>query len=70
MEKNNLIGITLIFILFYVWVRYNAPSEAEMQAIQATQDSIAMVQAHADSIARLEGTVDDPILVENTDPAI
>ena len=69
MEKNNLIGITLIFILFYVWVRYNAPSEAEMQAIQATQDSIAMVQAHADSIARLEGTVDDPILVENTDPA-
>jgi len=69
MEKNNLIGITLIFILFYVWVRYNAPSEAEMQAIQATQDSIAMVQAHADSIARLGNAEEDPVVLADTDPA-
>ncbi len=59
MEKNNLIGITIIFILFYVWVQYNAPSEAEMKAMQATQDSIAMVQFKADSIARLDGVVAD-----------
>ncbi len=69
MEKNNLIGITLIFILFYVWVRYNAPTEAEMQAMQATQDSIAMVQFKADSIARLGGVVNDPTVGENLDPA-
>ncbi len=69
MEKNNLIGITLIFILFYVWVRYNAPTEAEMQAMQATQDSIAMVQFKADSIARLDGVVDDPIAGAELDPA-
>lgn len=69
MEKNNLIGITLIFILFYVWVRYNAPSEAEMQAMQATQDSIAMVQLKADSIARLGEVVDDPMTSEEIDPA-
>lgn len=68
MEKNNLIGITLIFILFYVWVRYNAPSEAEMQAMQATQDSIAMVQHNADSIARLDGVVADPVMGEEMDP--
>ncbi len=70
MEKNNLIGITIIFILFYVWVRYNAPTEAEMQAMQATQDSIAMVQAHADSIARLGGVVADPIIVASGDSTV
>ena len=69
MEKNNLIGITLIFILFYVWVRYNAPSEAEMQAMQATQDSIAMVQFKADSIARLGGVEADPLVGAEMDPA-
>jgi len=67
MEKNNLIGITLIFVLFYVWVRYNAPSEAEMQAIQATQDSIAMVQVQADSIARLGTETADPIVMAGGD---
>jgi len=68
MEKNNLIGITIIFLLFYVWVRHNAPTEAEMQAMQATQDSIAMVQARADSIARLgPNQVADPIVLANGD---
>jgi len=67
MEKNNLIGITLIFILFYVWVQYNAPSQAEMDAMQATQDSIAMVQVRADSIARLGDVTTDPILVPGAD---
>jgi len=67
MEKNNLIGITLIFILFYVWVQYNAPSQAEMEAMQATQDSIAMVQVRADSIARLGNVTSDPMLVPGAD---
>jgi len=67
MEKNNLIGITLIFILFYVWVQYNAPSQAEMDAMQATQDSIAMVQVRADSIARLGDVTTDPMLVPGAD---
>ena len=65
MEKNNLIGITIIFFLFYLLLRHNAPSEAELQAIQATQDSIAMVQVRADSIARLETA--DPIVASGAD---
>lgn len=69
MEKNNLIGITLIFLLFFVWVKYNAPSEAEMAKMQATQDSIAQVQLRADSIARLD-PLDAQIAATTTDPVI
>lgn len=54
MDRNSLVGFTLIFILFYFWARHNAPSEAEMAAMQATQDSLAQVQAQADEMARNE----------------
>jgi len=69
MEKNNLIGITIIFLLFFILIKYNAPSETEMAAMKAEQDSIAMVQAHADSIARLD-PIDAQLSAPNVDPII
>jgi YidC/Oxa1 family membrane protein insertase len=47
MDKNNIIGLLLIFALLFLWTRFNAPSEAERIA-QQQQDSIQRV---TDSIA-------------------
>ena len=47
MDKNNIIGLLLIFGLLFLWTQFNAPSEAEIAA-QKTQDSIQRV---TDSIA-------------------
>ncbi|MEM1319453.1 MAG: membrane protein insertase YidC [Bacteroidota bacterium] len=53
MDKNNLIGISLIFILFFIWVQINAPSSEELAAQERIQDSLRMVQQRADSLAQL-----------------
>jgi YidC/Oxa1 family membrane protein insertase len=44
MERNNIIGITLIFILFFVWSYINSPSKAELERVQFVQDSLAQVE--------------------------
>ena len=44
MDKNNIIGIGLLVILFFVWVKVNTPSEDEVRQM-AIQDSIAQIQA-------------------------
>ena len=67
MDKNNLIGITLIFLLFFAWAQYNAPSEAEMKEIKRQQDSIAMVQAMQDSLAELPETAKQELNVPEAD---
>lgn len=53
MDKNNLIGVTIVFLLFYIWIQYNAPSQGELAEVQRVQDSIQMVQIRADSLANL-----------------
>ncbi len=53
MDKNNLIGVTIVFLLFYFWIQYNAPTQAELAENQRIQDSIQMVQVRADSLANL-----------------
>lgn len=47
MDKNNIIGLLLIFALLFLWTQYNTPTEAEVAA-QRQRDSIQRVQ---DSIA-------------------
>lgn len=42
MDKNNIIGLLLIFALLFMWTYFNAPSEAELIA-QRQQDSIQRV---------------------------
>ncbi|MEZ4987971.1 MAG: hypothetical protein R2795_23575 [Saprospiraceae bacterium] len=45
MDRNQLIGILLIFGLLMVWQQFFAPTPEELQAEQHRQDSIAMVSA-------------------------
>ncbi len=47
MDKNNIIGLLLIFALLFLWTQFNSPSEADLIA-QRQQDSIQRV---TDSIA-------------------
>ena len=67
MEKNNIIGITLIFALFFVWSYLNTPSQAEIERQQFVEDSIkAANQAlEGEKVADLnESAIDQP----NTQP--
>jgi YidC/Oxa1 family membrane protein insertase len=45
MDRNNVIGILLIFGLFYLWMVMNAPSDVEIAEQKRVQDSIALVEA-------------------------
>ncbi len=54
MDRNTIIGFSLIFILLVVWQQFMAPSPEELEAMQKTQDSIAMVERQKDSLANLE----------------
>lgn len=44
MDKNTIIGIVLIFLLFLVWVKINAPTEEQLAEMQRVEDSIALAQ--------------------------
>lgn len=44
MDKNQLVGIFLIFSIVMVWSILQAPSEAQLAAQKRTQDSLAQVQ--------------------------
>lgn len=51
MDRNNIIGIGLLILLFLVWVKINQPSAEEM-AEMAMQDSLAQVeQLRLDEVA-------------------
>jgi len=55
MDRNTIIGIVLIFGLFYLWAQINAPSQEELAERKRMQDSIAMVeQQGVDSLRRIE----------------
>ncbi|MBK9490216.1 MAG: membrane protein insertase YidC [Haliscomenobacter sp.] len=51
MDRNNIIGIALIFILFLAWQYFLAPSKTQIAAQQRAQDSIARVERLRDSLA-------------------
>lgn len=53
MDRNNIIGIVLIFLLFIVWQTVTAPDKAEIAEQQRIQDSIAVATRTADSLAQL-----------------
>ncbi len=54
MDRNTIIGFSLIFILLVVWQQFIAPSPEEIEAMQRTQDSLVTVERQKDSLARLE----------------
>lgn len=66
MDKNSLIGITLIFVLFVAWQFLFIEPEAKKRAQeQRVKDSVALVERRADSLARLN-RVDSISVKQNT----
>lgn len=53
MDRNSLIGLTLIFLILIGFAYINQPSQAEIEAAKQRQDSIALVRRQNDSIALL-----------------
>ena len=49
MDKNSVIGLTLIFILLIAYQQFFAPSPAELEAEQRLQDSLARVEELANN---------------------
>ena len=56
MDKNTVIGLSLIFVRFMVWQSVLTPSKEEVAEQQRLQDSITMVEQRADSLAQLQNT--------------
>ncbi len=56
MDKNNIIGITLIFMLFFAWSYLNTDSPEVIAERQRVQDSIAYEQHKMDSLAQIGAT--------------
>ena len=54
MDRNTIIGLTLIFILLLAWQQVMQPSEEEIQEQQQRQDSIEAVQQRQDNLEEIE----------------
>lgn len=74
MDRNSIIGISLIFILFFVWQYLAQPSPEEVEARKRAQDSIQQIEAQqadslatTDPVARESNTVAEPAEVAEPD---
>ena len=65
MERQQTIGVLLLFILLSIWWYINAPSSAEIQEQQKIQDSIANVQVDIDQNAVQEIIKEEPVLSDS-----
>ncbi len=54
MDRNTIIGLTLIFILLLVWQQMMQPTEEEIQEQQRRQDSIETVQQLQENLQKVE----------------
>lgn len=66
MDRNTIIGFSLIFLLLVIWQQVTAPSEAELAEQQRVQDSIQQAQARLDSLEQVaeEDTTAEMTVVE------
>jgi YidC/Oxa1 family membrane protein insertase len=70
MDKNTIIGLTLIFILFIVWQQFVSPSPEEVEAQRKRQDSLARVeQQRLDSLADAQAG-DLPVQKDSVIPSV
>ncbi len=53
MDKNRFIGFTLLLGIFFIWLKMNAPTEAEIVEQKRLADSTELVQHIQDSLANL-----------------
>jgi YidC/Oxa1 family membrane protein insertase len=51
MDRNSIIGLTLIFVILVTFAYINQPSEEEQQRLRSQYDSIQLVKKQQDSIA-------------------
>lgn len=71
MDKNTVIGFTLIFILLFAYQQIFTPSQAELEAERQTQDSLAWLeQMKQDSLAVLDKNDAGTEISEEKAPAI
>jgi YidC/Oxa1 family membrane protein insertase len=54
MDRNNIIGLVLIFGLISLFTWWNKPSQEEKLAMEQYRDSVAQVQAYNDSVLMAE----------------
>ncbi|MEN0003789.1 MAG: membrane protein insertase YidC [Bacteroidota bacterium] len=66
MDRNTVIGFTLIFLIFIAWQQFMAPSAEQQAEQQRLQDSIQLAQRTADSLAQLEADAPSIAAEENT----
>ncbi len=52
MDRNSIVGLVLIFVIFLGWSLWMAPSKEELEKQQRIQDSLRELQLKRDSIAR------------------
>lgn len=67
MDRNTIIGLTLIFILLIAWQQFTAPTEAEIAEQEQRQDSLSQVQERKDSLAQLEADTASSLEVVETE---
>lgn len=71
MDRNTIIGLTLIFILLLVWQQMMQPTEEQIQEQQRLQDSIETVQNQQDVQEKIEkDTVAKAAAVEVEDDSL
>jgi YidC/Oxa1 family membrane protein insertase len=69
MDRNNIIGIVLIFLLFIVWQTVTAPSKEQVAEERRIQDSISLAVRTVDSLAQLQNTaLSDNVVPSNPPP--
>jgi YidC/Oxa1 family membrane protein insertase len=56
MDRNSIIGLSLIFVILVTFAYINQPSEDQLKAAKRIQDSIALVQLREDSVANILAT--------------
>lgn len=54
MDKNTVIGLTLIFMLFMAWQWMLSPTQEQIAEQQRIQDSISRAEVIADSLAQIQ----------------
>ncbi len=69
MDKNNITGLILIFMLVMAWTYFTKPSEAEVERQQFVQDSLAQVAEEEARLARENDQIaQDALQAEATIP--
>lgn len=70
MDKNSIIGLTLIFIVFALFFWINKPSEEQLAQQKRYNDSIALVQRKADSVKLAQSILNSNNVAESQANAI